>query len=162
MPFVRRRPESRLNEERAKLLQAIDDMPWCWIATNLRGFIVDANAAAHSLLGSTSLFDRALITFVVRRDTRAFRRILGELATGKRDEVRCDDLAVRPRGGKAVRSTADGKVVYGVDGTPVALRWILRAKSADGTSTRDLTATVAVQTIRPVESEVVGPLGPSE
>lgn len=135
MPLVRRRPESRLNADRAKLLQAIDDMPWCWIATNLRGFIVDANAAAHGLLGSTSLFDRALITFVVGRDTRAFRRILAELATGKRDEVRCDDLAVRPRGGKAVRSTANGKVVYGVDGTPVALRWIIRPRSADETDT---------------------------
>jgi hypothetical protein len=124
------------------------------------GFIVDANAAAHSLLGSTSLFDRALITFVVKRDTRTFRRMLRELATGKQDEVRCDDLALRARGAKAVRSTANGKVVYGLDRTPVALRWIMRAKFAGGADT-DLTATAEGQKLRAPESED-GPTGRSE
>jgi hypothetical protein len=126
LPRVRR----YLGAERAKYLDAIEDIRAAYVATNLRGIVVEANTVAASTFGSVPLVDRALIGFVARRDTRAFRGVLKDLATQEREEVASIRLHMRRRGGPVFPTVVSGRVVYGLAQHPVIIRWLVQPVSA--------------------------------
>jgi hypothetical protein len=126
LPRVRR----YLGAERAKYLDAIEDIRVAYVATNLRGIVVEANTVAASIFGSVPLVDRALIGFVARRDTRAFRSVLKDLATQEREEVGSIHLHMRRRGGPVFSTVVSGRVVYGLAQHPVIIRWLVQPVSA--------------------------------
>jgi hypothetical protein len=126
VPRVRR----YLSAERAKYLDAIEDIRAAYVATNMRGIVVEANTVANTIFGTVPLLDRALIGFVARRDTRAFRSVLKDLASQERDEVASLHLHMRRRGGPVFVTVVSGRVVYGLAQQPVAIRWLVQPVSA--------------------------------
>ncbi len=119
-------PDARrvLANERAKFLDALEDIPGAYVATNLRGVIVDANRRASSLLGERRLVDKELVGFVVRRDAGCFRRALDDLAKQERRES-VISLHLRERRGLVINALLSARVVYGLGRQPVALRWLI-------------------------------------
>jgi PAS domain S-box-containing protein len=117
-----------MRTERAKVLDAIEEVPAGCVTTDVRGVVVQANSRASALLGVSRLVDRPLIGFVARRDTRAFRVMLKGLASQERSEAR-GDLRFRRRGGPVFVASLRGQVLYGLDRQPVALQWLVEPAS---------------------------------
>ena len=114
-----------LGAERAKYLDAIEDIEAAYVATDLRGLALEANEAAARLLNCHPVSGKALIGFVARGDTPLLRKAIAQLASRERDEITVT-LRLRRRGGPVFPAHVSARVVPGVGRRPVGLRWLLR------------------------------------
>jgi hypothetical protein len=130
-----------LADERAKFLDALEDIPGAYVATNLRGVILDANAQAASLLGDSRLVDKLLVGYVARRDVDCFRQALHDLAKQERRES-VMNLRMRERGGPPFSALLSVRVVYGLGRLPVALRWLIYGDAPTNEDARGIPALV--------------------
>ncbi|HZU83289.1 MAG TPA: histidine kinase dimerization/phospho-acceptor domain-containing protein [Polyangiaceae bacterium] len=122
------RASTLLERERSKYMDLFTGAPDAYIVTDLRGVTDEANVAAGALFGvePRSLVGRALITFVARQDTRAFRDLLRELETAPAGVARAVSLRMRPRGRPVFVVQVRAAVVRTSSGKPLAVRWTLR------------------------------------
>ncbi len=122
-----------LERERSKYLSLFVDAPEAYLVTNLGGVIEEANLAASGLFRAEpgGLAGRPLVSYVARRDTRAFRRLLHELLDARpapQEPLRAV-LRMRPRGQAVFVVSVSVVAVMNDGGSAVALRWVLRDAS---------------------------------
>jgi PAS domain S-box-containing protein len=122
-----------LGTERAKYLDAIEDIDAAYVATDLRGLTLEANSAAARLLNCDPVTGRALIGFVARGDTPVLRKAIAQLASRERDEITVT-LRLRRRGGPVFAAQVSARVLHGIGRRPVGLRWLLRETPTDDPS----------------------------
>lgn len=128
-----------LAEERAKFLDALEDIPSAYVVTNLRGVILDANSQASSLLGEPRLVDKLLVGYVARRDVDCFREALQDLAKQERRES-VMNVRMRERGGPPFSALLSVRLVYGLGRQPVALRWLIYGDAPTNADARGIPA----------------------
>jgi PAS domain S-box-containing protein len=109
----------------ASYLATIEDIGCVYVATDLRGIVVEANRAAAATLGCSSIVGKALVGFVARRDTQSFRAILGDLAARRCDLV-STALRLRQRGGPVFPARLSARIIHGPSGKPESVRWLVR------------------------------------
>ncbi len=152
-----------LELERAKYVHLFEHAPDAYVVTTLGGTIHEANVAARILFGVERGFlpGRALIGFVARQDTRAFRGFLQEALEVDAHQMatpRALTLRVRPRGQSVFVVTARMAIVRAEAGRPVALRWMLRRFDRGETRTGGRLADGELA--RLVVDDLSGPLTP--
>jgi PAS domain S-box-containing protein len=108
----------------------VDLLPDPFVATDLTGVIVEANAAAARLLNLSqrALAGRPLHMFL-NGERIEFLRFLKELPEAELPRER--EIRLRPRERHYVRVLTRVGIVRDADGRPVALHWILRPAPTD-------------------------------
>jgi PAS domain S-box-containing protein len=128
--------EALLECEVARRLALFETEDGC-ILTEGRGIIEDANAAAGRMLGMApeAMAKKLLISFVARRDTRAFREQLRDIQASTERSARAWpvlQLQLRPRGGSPFLVRMGARPVVGADGRRIGFCWSMRPASPAG------------------------------
>ncbi len=112
-----------LERERTNYLDLFDDAPVPYIVTDLRGSIVEANAAALRMLGVDARIAkrRSLAAFVDDAEL-----LLDAVASAEPGSVLEIDVGLRPRAGSAIAASFAGRV----SGAGDRVRWLVRDVSA--------------------------------
>jgi PAS domain S-box-containing protein len=120
--------ESRraIEAERQRYRELFDFAPDGYLVTDMAGMIREANRAAGQLLGPAPryLAGKPLASYVAMEDRLAFRGGINRLhQVGRREDW---VVRIQPRRGPAYDATVTAAVVRDRDGTPTALRWLIR------------------------------------
>ncbi len=130
--------ESRraIEQERQRYRDLFDFAPDGYLVTDLVGVIREANRAAGDLLGVVPnyLMGKPLAAYLVLDERPAFRLGMRRLLqVGRRDDW---VIRLQPRRGGPYNASVTAAVVRDEDGTPTALRWLIREVLSPGMAGR--------------------------
>ena len=115
-----------LEREVVRRADLFEGLPDGCILTDGSGVIEDANEGAERMfaLPTGRFVGKLLISFVARRDTRAFRDRLREIQATRTPPP--FELSLRPRGGAPFAAVLNGRRLASHSGRLIGIRWTLR------------------------------------
>jgi PAS domain S-box-containing protein len=120
-----------LEAERQRYLNLFEFAPDGYLVTTPEGIIQEANRAAAALLqvDQDFLVGKPLLVFVDQENRKSLRADLARLQMGQGRQLLGWEMRLQPYGGSPFHAALTAGPVYGAEGNPVRLRWLLRDTS---------------------------------
>ncbi|MBV7332492.1 PAS domain S-box protein [Chloroflexi bacterium TSY] len=121
--------QEALERERARYVDLFNFAPDGYLVTDLAGMIYEANRAASALFNVRQgfLVGQPLTLYVAAQDLQTFRILLADLTArqGRAGQMSHCEIRMQPSNAAPFYADLTVAIVYDIDGSQVALRWMV-------------------------------------